>query len=62
MTSSFTYKASKRSKSRKFSGDPVVRTLHFHCWDLGLIPVQGTGILRAEWHSQKKKDEKERDK
>ena len=26
MTSSFTYKVSKRNKSRKFSGDPVVRT------------------------------------
>ena len=32
--------------------------LHFHCWNSGLIPVQGTGILRAEWHSQKKKRKK----
>ena len=37
---------------KKFWGDSlavqlVVRTQHFHCHDLGLIPSQGTKILQA---------------
>ena len=32
------------SVSREFSGDRVVRTLHFHCYDPGSIPGLGTEI------------------
>ena len=47
---------------REFPGSPVVRTWHFHCQGLGLIPGQGTKILQAEWHGQKKKKEFHRDR
>ena len=40
---------------REFPGSPVVKTWHFHCQGLGLIPGQGTKILQAEWQDQKKK-------
>ena len=31
-------------------------TQHFHGWGLGMIPGQGTKILKALWHGQKKKN------
>ena len=40
---------------RDFPGGPVVRTLHFHCQDLGLLPGWGTRIPHASKYDQKKK-------
>ena len=37
----------KEAKCRKFPGGPVVGTLHFHCWGVGLIPDQGTEVSQA---------------
>ena len=39
--------------SWEFPGSPVVRTWHFHCRGLELVPGQGT---KMSWHSQKKKE------
>ena len=39
----------------EFPGGPVIKTLCFHCLGPGLITVQGTKILQAAQHSQKKK-------
>ena len=33
---------------------PVVKHLHFHCRGVGSIPAQGTKILHASWHREKK--------
>ena len=38
-----------------FSGNPVVRTLHFTAMGPGFIPGQGTKLQQAMWHGQKKK-------
>ena len=35
-----------------------VRTQHFHCQSLGSVAGWGTKILKAVWHSQKKKEPK----
>ena len=43
---------------QELPGCPVVRTWHFHFQGPGLIPGQGTKILQASWHSQKKKKKK----
>ena len=32
----------------------MLRTLNFHCWGPGLVPGQGTKMLRAPWCGQKK--------
>ena len=42
----------------EFPGGPVIKTLCFHCLGPGLITVQGTKILQAAQHSQKKKKKK----
>jgi len=34
---------------REISGGLVFRPQHFLCYDLGLIPVQGTKILQTMW-------------
>ena len=47
-----------KSNNREFPGGPVVRTRHFHSGGGGLIPGQGTKILLAMWHGQKKKKKK----
>ena len=31
----------------EFPGEPVVRTWHFDCCDLGSVPGRGTKILQA---------------
>ena len=49
------YASIKNYVYRDLPGSPVVRTQCFHCWGPGLIPGQGTKILQATWHSQKKK-------
>ena len=36
-----------------FPGGPTVKTLHFHCESTDLIPIWGTKISHAVWHSQK---------
>ena len=41
-----------------FSGSPVIRTQHFHCWGPGSIPSRGTKISHAAQHSQKRKKKK----
>ena len=38
-----------------FPGSPVVKTPCFDCRGMGSIPGQGTKILRAARHGQKKK-------
>ena len=38
-----------------FSGGPVVRTPCFPCCGPGFNPWSDTKILKAAWHSQKKK-------
>ena len=45
----------KTNHIRELPGGPVVRTWCFHCWGPGSIPGQGTKILQAMWHGQKKK-------
>ena len=40
---------------RDSPGGPVVKTPCFHGMGTGLIPGQGTKILHAAWHGQKKK-------
>ena len=37
------------------SGSPVVRTWHFHCWDLGSILGRGNKIPAAPWAKNKNK-------
>ena len=44
----------KYVNSWEFLSGPVVKTWCFY-WDLGWIPGQGTKILQATQHSQKKK-------
>ena len=39
----------------EFLGGPVVRTLHFHYRDTGLMPGWGTKIPYAEWYAKKEK-------
>ena len=39
-----------------FPGGPVIKTPHFQVVDVDLIPGQGTKILHAAWHGQKKKE------
>ena len=39
---------------RELPGGLVVRIRHFHCCGPGSIPGQGTEILQATWHGQKK--------
>lgn len=41
--------------SPEFPGSPIVRIQQFHCHGLGLISGQWTKILKATWHSKKKK-------
>ena len=44
---------------REISGGLVFRPQHFLCYDLGLIPVQGTKILQTMWRGWgKKKNDK----
>ena len=38
----------------------MVRTWHFHCWGLGLIPGWGTKILQATWCGQKERKKKQK--
>ena len=40
----------------------VVKTLHFHFRDLGLIPGWGTKTPQAMWYDQKKKKKRESEK
>lgn len=42
-------------KKDVLSGSPVVRTEHFHCWDLGSILGQGNKIPTAPWAKNKNK-------
>ena len=42
-------------KYRKFPGNPVVKTWHFHYHGQGSIPGQGTKIPQATQSGQKKK-------
>ena len=49
----------KIKKSWEFHGGPVVRTQSFHSRGPGSIPRQGTKILEALWHGQKKEKVKE---
>ena len=44
---------------REFPGAPVVRTLPFHCWGLGLIPGRGTKILQDVWDGQTKQQQQQ---
>ena len=48
----------KITSFRELPGDPVVRTRTFTAVGPGSIPGQGTKILKAEWHGQKKKKTK----
>ena len=41
---------------KEFSGGPLIRSLHFHCHGLGLIPGQGSKIPQPK---KKKKERKE---
>ena len=49
----------EREQTKEFPGDPVIRTLHFHCQGPRFIPGQGTKILQATLHGQKKKKKRE---
>ena len=50
-----TLKKLYKLKKREFPGGPVVRTPYFQYWGPGLIPGQGTRILQATQHGQRKK-------
>ena len=43
-----------RVEYRDFPGSPVVKTLHFHCRGMDLIPDQGTKIPHDTWPRKKK--------
>ena len=45
----------KKRNSWEFPVGPEVRTWHFHYCGPGSSPTQGTKILQAMWHGQKKK-------
>lgn len=40
----------------EFPDGPVIRTLDFYCYGLGLIPGQGTKISQAVQQGQKKRE------
>ena len=50
----------KKRNSWEFPLGPEVRTWHFHYCGPGSSPTQGTKILQAMWHGQKKKERKKR--
>ena len=56
LPSEVSFLTDKIESPREFPGGPVVRTWCFHCCGLGSMPGQGTEILQATWHGQKKKE------
>ena len=52
----------KKEREREFPGGLVVRIPGFHCGGPGSIPGQGTEILQATRHGQKKKRESVRER
>ena len=47
----------KKDRERDFPGDPLDKTLSFHCKGQDSTPDQGTKILHAIWHNRKRKGE-----
>ena len=48
------FKKKKIDKKRDFPGDPVVKTLYFHCSGMGSIPDQGTRMPQGMVKNKKK--------
>lgn len=58
----FCYRTHFRVWYRNFPGGPVVKTPRSQCKVTGLIPVQGTKVQHATWHSQNKLTNKQNHK